>query len=61
MKPLKTNGVLKSNIPHHELHFSVFAEPSARESYQRLFEVAKLNFQSIETPNRIAKLLWEQV
>jgi len=60
MKPLKTEGVLKSNTTHHELHFSVFAEPSARKSYQRLFEIAKLNFQSVESPNQIAKMLWEQ-
>ncbi|MCB0494558.1 MAG: hypothetical protein KDC79_00355 [Cyclobacteriaceae bacterium] len=60
MKPIKTEGVLKSNIPHHELHFSVFAEPSARESYQRLFEIAKLNFQSVESPDELSKLLWEK-
>ncbi len=59
MKPFKNNSVLKSKVNHPSLRLNVFAEPSARQSYQRLFEVAKLNFQSVETPKHIAKLLWE--
>ncbi len=59
MKPSKNKTNLNSNIYRNELRLGVFAEPSARKSYQRLFEVAKLNFQTINTPNHIAKLLWE--
>ena len=59
MKPFKNNGVLKSNMYNPELRLSVFAEPSARKSYQRLFEIAKLNFQSIDTPQHIANLLYK--
>ncbi len=59
MKPIKNNSVLKSNMYSQDLRSGVFAEPSARKSYQRLFEIAKLNFQSINTPKHIAKLLYQ--
>ncbi|VAW29586.1 hypothetical protein MNBD_BACTEROID06-81 [hydrothermal vent metagenome] len=58
MKPFKIKPAVENNQSKY-VRLSVFAEPSARKSYQRLFEVAKLNFQSINTPNHIAKLLWE--
>jgi len=59
MKQLKTKTVLKDSFSKDEIRLSVFAEPSARQSYQRLFEIAKLNFQSINTPKHIAKLLFQ--
>jgi hypothetical protein len=59
MKPFKNKGVLKSKVYNQELKLGVFAEPSARKSYQRLFEIAKLNFQSVETPQRITNLLYQ--
>ena len=59
MKPSKNKSVLKSSLYNPEIRLSVFAEPSARKSYQRLFEIAKLNFQSIDTPQHIANLLYK--
>lgn len=59
MKPLKETSMLRAAKGREPLRLNVFAEPNARKSYQRLFEVAKLNFQSIETPRHIAQLLWE--
>jgi len=59
MKHLKTKTILTNSLPKDEIRLSVFAEPSARKSYQRLFEIAKMNFQSIDTPKHIAKLLWQ--
>lgn len=59
MKPFKNKRVIKNDTNNQELRLSVFAEPTARKSYQRLFEVAKLNFQSIDTPKQIAKLLYQ--
>lgn len=59
MKPFKNKSVLKSNIDNQEVRLSVFAESSARKSYQRLFEIAKLNFQSIDTPQQISSLLYK--
>ncbi len=58
MKSFKIKSAVEIN-QSEDVKLSVFAEPSARKSYQRLFEIAKLNFQSINTPNHIAKLLWE--
>jgi hypothetical protein len=58
MKSFKIKTAVENN-QSEDVKLSVFAQPSARKSYQRLFEVAKLNFQSINTPNHIAKLLWE--
>ena len=59
MKPFKNKRVINSDANNQELRLNVFAEPTARKSYQRLFEVAKLNFQSIDTPKHIAKLLYQ--
>ncbi len=59
MKPLKNKTVLKSDIYNQDTRFGVFAEASARKSYQRLFEIAKLNFQSIDTPQQITNLLYQ--
>lgn len=59
MKPFKNKAVAAINAETEDVKLSVFAKPSARKSYQRLFEIAKLNFQTINTPNPIAKLLWE--
>ncbi len=58
MKSFKIKPAVVSNQAE-DIKLSVFAQTSARKSYQRLFEVAKLNLQSINTPNHIAKLLWE--
>ena len=59
MKPFKNKSVLKSTSNIEDLRLSVFARAEARKSYQRLFEIAKLNFQSIETPRHIANLLYQ--
>ncbi len=58
MKSFKIKPAVENN-QSEDIRLSVFAESSARKSYQRLFEIAKLNLQSINTPNHIAKLLWE--
>ena len=50
---------MKNTDDNQDIRLGVFAQPSARKSYQRLFEIAKLNFQSIDTPKQIAKLLYE--
>jgi len=59
MNPLKNKTIFKSNIYNQDLRLGVFSEPSARKSYQRLFEIAKLNFQSIDTPQQITNLLYQ--
>lgn len=59
MKPIKNRSVLKSNSNNQDLGLSVFAKAEARKSYQRLFEIAKLNSQSIDTPKHIANLLYQ--
>ncbi len=59
MKPIKDNSGLNIENYSQDLRSNVFAAPAARKSYQRLFEIAKLNFQSIDTPNHITKLLFQ--
>ena len=59
MKPFKNKRVLESSSNNQDLRLSVFAKAEARKSYQRLFEIAKLNFQSIDTPKHITNLLYQ--
>ncbi len=57
MKSFKNNTVLKTDLYDQELRLEAFANSSARKSYKRLFEIAKLNFQSIDNPHHITNLL----
>ena len=59
MKPFKNKRALESNNNIQDLRSSVFARAEARKSYQRLFEIAKLNFQSIDTPTHLSNLLYQ--
>ncbi len=59
MKPFTNKVVAAINAETEDVKLSVFAKPSARKSYQRLFEIAKLNFQTINTHDPIIKLLWQ--